>query len=468
MTLNAEKYLDRNEAGDAELLAQLYTGKLVFDHSEGVWYRFANHHWEPDQTGEIYSTVYRELPAAYLDESATAQRAGNDTLSKALSKRARALTSRGRIENVIYLAARPSLGITGAEWDNDPYLLGVENGVLDLRTQTFRDGKPEDFIRSVAPVEWRGIDTPCPRWERFLEEIFDSDQEIGAFVQRLLGYGITGLSQEHILPIFWGETGRNGKGTLFETLGDVLGNKLAVSSQADAIMDAGRNNGSRPQPFVYALRDKRVVWCSESNVGRRLNSGLVKQLTGGDRLHVRTLHSKPIEFKPSHLLVLLTNHCPNISEDDWALWERVLLVPFTVRFVDHPSAPNEKKREPDLKEKLRSEASGILAWLVRGYVAWQNHGLCPPDVVMAATNQYQESESVLARFISECCLVGEQFQIQSQTLYRAFEEWADRQSLPVLTMQRWGRLMKTRYSTVVRHHVTFYLGIGLQGKISER
>lgn len=453
-----------NEAGDADLFAIMFSGSVCYDHAARAWHVWYGHYWQEDQTASIYGYVTKKLAAAYMRGAGDALEEDAKDLAARLSKRANQLQAKKRADNVIALsAAHPDIAITGEEWDSDPWRLGVENGVINLRTGEFRPGRPGDYLRAHAPTAWQGLDTPAPRFERFIGEIFNHDQPKADFIQRLLGYGLTGLTREHVLPVFYGPLGRNGKSTLLETLGHVLGPDLATSTQADAIMDIS-GHGDGPRPFVYALRGKRLVWASESNEGRRLNSGLVKQLTGGDRLNVRTLHSKPVEFEPSHLLLLITNHRPHIPADDDAIWDRVFLVPFTMRFVDRPSKPNELKADKALKDTLRAEAPGILAWLVRGCLAWQREGLQAPDSVRAATEEYRADEDTLARFIAECCVLSPGAKVRGGALYEAYENWTQDNALQPLNKNTFGQRMKQRFELVPPKNVVTYGGIGLKAE----
>lgn len=452
--------LELQESGDANLLARLFAGKLAYDHSESSWYIWAGHYWKPDVTGLAVWLVARAVAPQYLAAAAAATAREKDKLAEQLVKRAAALRNRKRIDNVLFLAARlETLSLAGDEWDSNPWLLACENGVIELNTGNFRAGQPADFIRAHSPVQWAGIDTTATRWEKFISEIFDNNQDLAGYINRLLGYGVTGLTTEHVLPILWGDEGRNGKSTMLEVLGYVLGHDLATSSQADALMDTQQVGGG-PQPFVYALRGKRLVWASESNEGRRINAGLVKQLTGGDRLHVRTLHTKPVEFYPSHLLLLLTNNKPHINAADSAIWERVALIPFTMRFLDNPREENERARDKNLIETLRAESAGILAWLVRGCLWWQQAGLNPPAMVQAATSDYRNEEDTTGIFIGEKCIIGAGCSIRAGQLYKAYQDWCHDNGIPAMSNTAFGRLMKRRFKSKESHGIV-YLGVGL-------
>lgn len=462
--LEWSEILRRNEAGDADAVEHFCIDKIVFDHSLGEWFVWDKNHWEADRTGSVYGLVSNLIASHYLRAAADALQAGRDELAKDLTRRSSQLGSRRRIDNVLHLArSRSGLSLAGDEWDTNPWVLGVKNGVIDLKTGAIRAGKPTDYIRAYAPVEWQGLDAAAPIWERFLTQIFEGEPEIPPFLARLLGYGITGQTTEHVLPFLYGEDGRNGKSTLVETIGDVLGADLAAPSEAAALMDSGGSSGG-PRPFVYALRGKRFVWASETKEGQRIDAGLVKLLTGGDTLFVRTLHSKPVRFKPTHLIMLLANNKPHISAEDSAMWERVLLIPFVWRFVENPQEKNERKRDTRLGERLRAEAPGILAWLVQGCLEWQRDGLKAPGVVRDATEEYKDEEDVFAVFLEECTSRVEGAETRSDALYTEYSGWCARigERNP-MSITAFGKRMKRRFSHK-RSNGIVYLGIGLSAR----
>jgi len=211
------------------------------------------------------------------------EEAGN--FRKNLKQRIKALQSINRQKNVLELArtGEGSLAIAGDEWDRDTWLFAVQNGVINLRTGTHRPGRQEDFIKTVAPVEWRGLDEPAPTWEQFQLEVADRDRELVEFKQRLYGYYLTGETILHFAPILEGQ-GRNGKGTELETLKAVMG-PYAGAIEAELILKQrfAKHSGG-PTSDIMNLRGKRLVWVSETDEGRRLNAGKVKWLVGGDTL----------------------------------------------------------------------------------------------------------------------------------------------------------------------------------------
>jgi len=468
--------LNANEDGDALLFQRLQRGKFTYDHAIQGWFHYTGHSWEEDGTDRATAAI-QSVMDAYGEEvkrqaasRVDAEKAGkteeamyHETNEKNLFKRIRTLQTKKRKPDVLNLAARigsEPLCITGNEWDAEPWLVGCKNGIIDLKTGGARAGKPEDYTKTIAPVEWLGLDEPCPQWERFINDIFGDDPELIDYIQRLLGYGLTGLTTTHIYPILWG-VGRNGKGTLLETLKHVLGD-LAYKAESELLLDQkfSRQGGS-PNTGTLQLRGKRLVWASETNEGRRLNAGKLKELVGGDTLNARPMYGKRhIEFRPTHLLLLLTNSKPKAPANDYALWQRLALIPFLLSFVDDPVKENERKADPDLMEKLKTEAPGILAWLVRGCLRWQREGLTRPEVVKAATNEYRENEDLIRNFITDCCVEGKSNEVQSGVLYKAYKAWCDDQGHHAINGTRFGKEIKERYDFYKNKYV-FYIGLGL-------
>jgi putative DNA primase/helicase len=204
------------------------------------------------------------------------------------------------------------------------------------------------------------------------------------------------------------------------------------------------------------------VWAKESNEGRRIDAAMVKELTGGDTLTVRDMYARPVTFKPSHTVLLMTNNKPHIPAEDIAIWERIILVPYEQRFIDHPDAnkPNEHQADKYLKNKLEDEASGILAWLVRGCLEWQRQGLNIPKKLQDATNDYKTSEDAITQFIDERCKVSPSLSIKASDLYQGYRDWAYANGENAMSGQAFGRRIKRRFTTIKNNNI-YYQGIDL-------
>lgn len=467
-------YLHANEVGDARLFNSLHDGAYTFDHAAATWHKWVGHHWQEDIKAETLSAGLDSVVEKYSEESmrqawaatVAAKNGRTDEADehaenqKALLGRIKALQSLSRRRNVLTLAAAGT-GLTGNEWDSNPWLLGVSNGVIDLKTGEFRDGRPEDYIRTVAPTAWRGIDAKCPTWEKFISEVFGGDRDLTGYIHRLLGYGLIGDTLLHILVILWGQ-GRNGKGTLLETLKTVLGN-ICFKAESELLLEQKNPKQSgAPNSGLLSLRGKRFVWVSETNDGRRFNASLVKELVGGDTLNARGLYARHhVEFKPSHLLFLLTNFKPQAPAGDYALWQRIHLIPFELSFIDEPKKPNERKKDPDLPEKLRKEAPGILAWLVQGCMEWQRQGLNPPEAVRAATQKYQDEEDIIGHFFEAECLIADRQEIKFGDLHSRYKMWCVENGHREMGLKRFCDNIRARGFDEYGKRNKFFIGIGL-------
>ena len=468
-----------NELGDGLLFASVLRNQYLYNASAGEWLRWCGHSWGID-IRETHLAAVEQVVDKLLDttgrigeEIQECVKEGNEAKRDQLGKLreriygriARFRTDKGRNTTVKFArTCREPLAINGDELDLNPHLLACANGVLDIRTAKFREGRPEELISKASPVEWQGLEMPAPTWEKFLMEVQQESQETVSFLQRWFGYSISGIIKEHKFLILEGPGGRNGKGTMMETIAEVLG-PLAGPIQSEMLLDQGHTRSSAaPSPDIMGLRGQRLVWASESDEGRRFSPSRVKWLSGGDTLTGRYPHDKyPIRFRPTHKLVLLTNSKPMAPADDFPFWERLLLVVFFLSYVDRdPVSTHERRANKDLREQLRAEASGILAWLVRGYLEYQRQGLNPPKAVLEATAKYRRDEDILAPFIEEHITVNTLARTPASELYDRFLKWyEDNVSKKGISQTRFGRIMGKRFERDKIEGRSVYVGIEL-------
>lgn len=347
------------------------------------------------------------------------------TFEKTNSRRGSETTARG-------LAA---LRTTADTLDVDRYLINFTNGTFNVRTGEPRPHRREDKITRLVPCDYNPT-ARCPVWIDALHGIFALDPEPAASVaglQRLLGYAITGDTCERVIAFFVG-TGRNGKSTVLETLAAVLGPDYVQAAKADVLMAGGVRRGGAT-PDLAALRGVRLVTLSETEAEGRLNSNLVKALTGGDTVSARELYKDPMNFKPEFTPILATNHRPVIGGRDVALFDRLVYVPFERRFVLEAEDPNAKPADladPRLKEKLEAEREGIAAWLVEGAVAWyreiaagRSTGLLNPPHWRDAKAEYQDTEDSVGQFVTEACVSDPREKATTADLYKAYSTFCE-------------------------------------------
>ncbi len=340
---------------------------------------------------------------------------------------------------MLELASVQSLtAMTGDEFDRDPWMLAVSNGVIDLRDGSFRAGRPEDCLslQGVAAFERNAT---CSRWLQFIEEVFDQNVGLAAFVQRVTGYCLTGLTREQVVFCLHGN-GENGKGTLVETLTKaVFGAYAGVLPFASLLH--GRDGHAVPDDLASIVGTRMVV-ASEPRESGRLDEDRIKSFSGEDTLKARHLYGRWFEFTPTFKLWLQFNDRPRVTDSSHGLWRRILLIPFHRRFSD-------KERDNQLKAKLAAEAAGILNWAIRGCLMWQRDGLNPPDEVRAAVDEWRVEEDLIAEFVTFGCEPSPGTWCSTAELFVAFGRWCESQGVPPKDRVR-RRTFTSRLSTMIK------------------
>jgi putative DNA primase/helicase len=373
------------DAGNAEMFAYVYKDSLRYDHSRKRWLVWREHWWVEDATDQVYlmaiSTARLRLHEALRMPD------GNE--KEAALRWARASESRSKLLAMLSLSqSQPALSDTGDKWDSDPDLIGVSNGVVDLRTGSLRAGKPADQITMHlnVPFDPRAL---CPRWLRFLLEAFSNDHDLVDFVHRAMGYSLTGETSEQCVFLCYG-TGANGKSTFLEIARYLIG---PYSCNLPMISFDLKARAAIPND-IAALVGKRYVTSVETNESAELNEARLKGLTGGDEVTARFFYHEFFGFKPQAKFWLAFNHKPQIADDSHGLWRRLRLIPFLRQF-------SPEQADKDLLATLKLETPGILAWMVQGCLKWRNEGLEPPASVARATEEYKEESDLLADFLEE-------------------------------------------------------------------
>jgi putative DNA primase/helicase len=329
----------------------------------------------------------------------------------ALARHAQKSEASSRINALIEVArTEPGIPIMPDQLDTDPYLLNVMNGTLDLRTGELRPHRREDLITKLAPVEFDSR-AQSQTFMKFLSRITDGDEELQGFIQRAIGYGLTGDTSEQVLFISHG-TGANGKTTLLNQIQDMLGD-YSQQSPTETLVRKRERSATND---IARLQGARFVVASEVAEGGKLDEVLVKQLTGLDTISAKFHYQEYFDFRPQCKFFLVTNHKPEIRGSDEGIWRRIMLIPFEVRIP-------EGDRDKHLPEKLRQELPGILAWAVRGCLDWQKDGLAPPEKVRAATADYRAEMDWMSAFLSECCILEEGAKTTAKDLYGALTKW---------------------------------------------
>ena len=425
------------------------------DHQRKQWFEFQGHRWQPDADG----AATRAAIALARQFAKTASRIKDEkTRNRHLQFAAYCESARG-ISNVLKVAGNlPPIANPGGRWDPNQWLLGTPDGIVDLRTGLMREGQPEDMITKSTGVRYDPR-ARCPRWERFLEEIFPGEPELVAYVQRVLGYALTGITTEQVWWLLVG-SGANGKSTLINVASGVLGD-YAFTIPFTAVVMA-RYRSSIPDDIAH-LVGKRFVSASEAIEAAQLDDARIKALTGQDRLSARHLYGRFFEFEPVLKLFLSCNQPPSIGDDSFGFWRRLHVLPFNERFEG-------RNRDNSLLDTLKAEGPGILRWMVEGCRKWQQEGLSPPEIVLEAVEVLKEESDPLNEFLKERCEDVPNGTCKAGVLYEAYHEWAQSQGISPhdrLNTTMFGRRMGERYKKVHTRKGQVYIGIRFrQGIVS--
>jgi putative DNA primase/helicase len=383
--------------------------------------------WSKDRGGALVLYAVETARAIFRD----AERVADEEEQKKISEWAILSQSLERLK-AMWTLAKADLAVSPEELDTDPMLLNVENGTIDLRAGALKRHDRADRITKLAPVRY-DPKAKAPRFMRFLKQVL-VDDELIAFVQRFLGYSLTGSTEERALAVLHG-VGKNGKSTLVELFIDLMGD-YAAAADAETIMRQ-KFAGSARQYQLAELKGVRFVALSETRRGAQLEESVVKQITGNDTINARAPYGRPFTYRPQFALWLSTNHKPEIPDGSEAIWDRMKLIPFTQRF-------DGRKADPKLPEKLREELSGVLTWAVMGAVSWHNDGLGTSAAVEAATAQYREETDVIDRFFNDMCVFGPDKWVSKSDLFEAWEAWAIDEGVTAGAKDRFTTVMKER------------------------
>ena len=474
-----------NALGDGTMYATLFRDKYLYSKNRQEWFEWSGHCWQRDIMGRALAAV-ETVVQQYLGEykKVSGQIANlvgssdeeNQAKIKKLQKQQRDLLNRAsklrdeRRRNSCLTFSHTienPLAITGDEFDKKPMLFPCGNGVIDLERGKLIDGRPGDFLSLASPVDFLGINAPAPLWEEKILEIFSGDQELVDYIQRLFGYAVTGLVHEKVFPVLYGKGGWNGRSLIVETISYVMGS-LAGSIPSEMLLSSKfAKSSSGPSPDIMSLKGLRLAFASETDEGQKFSASKVKWLTGKDELVGRNPHDKySSRFQPTHKLFLMTNSEPQAPPNDKAFWERIQKIPFTLSFVNRdPQDESERRAILDLDRQLLKEAPGILAWLVRGCLLWQKHGLKPPRKVTDETEKYRRNEDLLADFIDSCCIREPGAKGKSSTLYNRFITWYHDNIGEKHPSGTWfGKQLSQKYEKARSSGCVYYIGIELDDR----
>ena len=420
-----------DDTGNADRMCDLFSTELKYCYYDKHWYYYDGRKWCEDDTG-TYGRLADKAVEAMKAESKIYEAEEDEEMLKQFTKHMKSSRSNKSKKAMIaeYMHRVP---ITPSQMDKHPFAFNTPSGVLDLKTGQLWEHRPDQYITKMAKVDYTD-NADCPMWLSFLSEIFGGDKDLIRYVQKAVGYSLTGSIEEQCVFFLFG-TGKNGKSTFLNIVRSIMGS-YAVNIQPETIMVKPANGGANSD--IARLKAARFVTSAEPNEGMRLNEGLIKQLTGDDPVTARKLYSDEFEFRPEFKLWIATNHKPIIRGTDTGIWRRIHLIPFTVQIADD-------KVDRQLPHKLRSELPGIMNWAVRGCLLWRTEGLHMPRAVLDAVKEYRGEMDVVGSFIDSCCREVEQGESEASLLYAAFARWARENNEYEMPQRKFGGEMRRRY-----------------------
>ena len=392
--------------------------RLVIRHGENIryipewnkWIVWNNFRWEIDEDGAIMRLAKETVEAMYSEALTLA----NEQNRTALLRRAIRGQAEARLKAMVSLAESEAAVVLPAnKLDADPWLLGLQNGVVELKTGKFRPTRREDLITKRANVTF-DEKAQCPNWLKFLDTVTGSDASFKSYIQRVIGYTLTGSVSEEVLFVLYG-TGCNGKSTFRETVHSILGD-YALAADAGLLIERKTPGGATPE--LARLKGRRLVSINETSENDHLNEARVKFITSQDKITARNLYQGFFDFDPSHKTFLTTNHKPIIRGTDIGIWRRINLLPFTI------AIPLEKVETDFRERRLEHEQAGIFNWALAGLAAYREQGLNPPKAVLASTKEYRQDMDVVGQWIDERCERDPHSTVPTSYAYTNYSQWA--------------------------------------------
>lgn len=402
----------REEIGMGNAFADYFKPIARYNSERGIWYVYDGTVWQPDMENLKVAELAKLLADKLYVFALTIT---EEDSRKRFIERVKKLQLRKHRDTMIK-DAKSVFPISMKSFDRDIYLFNCKNGTLNLRTMEFREHRPEDYLTKVSPVIY-DPDAECPRWRTFIDEIMQGDKARSNYLQKAIGYALTGDTKMECLFILYGPTSRNGKGTTMESILRIMGE---YGKNADPTMLQAKFNAQSggPSEEIARLAGARFVNISEPEKKITLDAALTKRLTGNDTITARYLHENSFEFRPNFKIFINTNHRPNIT--DLTLFEsgRIKIIPFDRHF-------EENEQDKGLKQFFADpeNMSGILNWMLEGYRMYRSQGLAMPDSVKQATMDYQMFSDKMGQFFDENIQEKQGSELRRGAVYKRYQEW---------------------------------------------
>ena len=439
-----------DDTGNADRFIDRYGNLYKYSYIANKFYIYDGMKWKIDDKGSIRKLI-DEMIESIKDEKIIH---GDDVTEEEAReffqkyyKKTRGTQAKKNIMNEL-MHRRPA---TPDDFDRDDMLINVANGYIDLTSRELYKHDINKMFSQITNTDYTEKMQPAV-WLDFLNDIFAGDQEVIRYIQKALGYSLTGSTREQIMFILFGK-GRNGKSIFVEVISEILGD-YSNNMQAKSLMVKKNDNVNTD---IARLSKARFVTSSEPNEGFRFDEGLIKQLTGGDKVTARFLYAEEFEYTPKFKIWVSTNHKPIIRGTDDGIWRRLVLIPFDVQIP-------EEKVDKDLKYKLLREAPAILNWMAEGAYMWMQEGLAMPKKLKEASKAYRNEMDVIEQFIEDECKRVDDAKVKANELYELYKRWANENGNYKMSNKDFGQKMKEKFKYKRLKTGMYYFGIEIPMK----
>lgn len=438
--------------GNAERIAAIHKEKIIYNHIDKKWLFWNGIIWKEDTKRKIFKIVQKEARSLALK----AESVDDDKLRAKIKKWAELSENEGNIRSTQRIL-RGIEGIAGDAlgWDNKPMLFACSNGIIDLTTGDLLPSNSQDMLTMMGGDVAYDPKAICPEWEKFLDDVFEGNNELIHWLQKCIGYTLTGNASEKAIFMCYGWGGDNGKSTFIGVLKHLMGDYWIEA--ADKVFEYHKNETQTND--LAALKNKRLVTWEEAGDGVLFNEKNAKRLSGNEtQINARGLYKESSSFRPVCKIWMSFNQQPRVKDQSPAFWKRINMIHFQRTF--------DRTKNQDIGDRLKKEAQGILRWAVEGCLMWQQEGLGDrPELVIAATEEYRVENDLVQQWINEQCNLNPQFNEQASSLFDDFEKWAKKQGLSdkeIGTQHSWGKKMKYKFKKVRTSVGYFYQGIEIK------
>lgn len=440
-----------DDTGNAERFVDLFGEQVRYCYTDKRWLWYDGRKWCIDMTGTVKRLADKAVACMAAEAKVYAQLDADEgtDMAKAFEKHMKSCRS-NKSKNAMLNEVMHHVPVLPAQMDRFKTVLNTPGGVIDLRSGGISPHDPMTYLTKMTAVEY-SENADCPRWLAFLDDIFRKDKDLIRYVQKAVGYSLTGSTTEQCAFFLYG-TGRNGKSTFIDIIRDIFGD-YAANIQPETIM-VRSNQSTAINSDIARLKGARLVTSVEPNEGVRINEGLLKQLTGDDTVTARKLYGDEFEFKPEFKLWMATNHKPVIRGTDTGIWRRIHMIPFTVQIP-------EEKIDRRLKYKLSAELTGIFRWAVEGCLLWQKEGLKMPRAVLEEVREYRREMDVISAFVEDKCTVGKGLSVKSSQLFAAYLNWAEQNNEYRMSSTKFGMELAKRFEKVRTRGGIYFNGLAL-------